>query len=177
MEECDLKVAVRRWLMYLTIPALWPRDTAWEYCCWAFSFSFTMPSYSWPSITLRRKRLYLHRSFQERLNDFQSINTPLPYVHFKFTDEGIFGNTDVELDFFWLLHAICHAACDDGDGIATGHSGVDVVAVNVPVFLKNRRYLWPLGNRGGKKVLLWQAATERSKDQTMVGGVTKIWLV
>lgn len=65
-----------------------------------------------------------------------SIKTLLLYVHFKFTDEGIFGNTDVELDFLWLVHAICHAARDDGDGIATAHSGVDVVAVNVPVLLK-----------------------------------------
>lgn len=71
-----------------------------------------------------------------RILQYRSNETPLPYVHFKFTDEGIFGNTDMELDFLWLLHAICHAARDDGDGIATGHSGVDVVAVNVPVFLK-----------------------------------------
>lgn len=42
----------------------------------------------------------------------------------------------MELYFLWLLHAICHAARDDGDGIATGHGGVDVVAVNVPVILK-----------------------------------------
>lgn len=34
-----------------------------------------------------------------RILQYRSNETPLPYVHFKFTDEGIFGNTDMELDF------------------------------------------------------------------------------
>lgn len=46
-------------LMYLMIPALWPWDTAPEYCRCAVSFSFTMPSYSWPSITLKFKKSIL----------------------------------------------------------------------------------------------------------------------
>lgn len=101
------------------------------------------------------------------------MNTPLPYVHFKFTDEGVFGNTDMELDFLWLIHAICHATRDDGDGIATRHSGVDVVAVNVPVFLKE------IGGTSDKdrKCPGWQADTEGGKDQMLVGGITTISLV
>lgn len=87
------------------------------------------------------------------------------YVHFKFSDEGIFGNADMELYFLWHLHAICHAARDDGDGIATAHGGVDVVAVNVPVILKiggmleNKKMVAWLTPRWAK-IRWWWAASQ-----------------
>lgn len=57
------------------------------------------------------------------------------YTHFKFTDEGIFGNPDVEFNLLGFIHTIYHTTCDDCDGITTGHCGVDVKAVDVPVVL------------------------------------------
>lgn len=84
------------------------------------------------------------------------------YVHFKFSDEGIFGNADMELYFLWLLHAICHAARDDGDGIATGHGGVYVVAVNVPVILKIEGMLE--NKKKGPRLLGWHQGEQRSDD-------------
>lgn len=48
-------------------------------------------------------KIILRRSFKKkmisRILQDCSINTSLLFVHFKFTDEGVFGDTDVELDF------------------------------------------------------------------------------
>lgn len=61
------------------------------------------------------------------------------HTHFEFTDEGVFWNPDMEFYFLWLVHTIGHTACDDSGGITTGHCGVDVKAVDVPVILSKYR--------------------------------------
>ena len=38
--------------------------------------------------------------------------------------------------FFGRVHTVDNAAGDDSGGIATGHSGVDVEAVDVPILLE-----------------------------------------
>ena len=59
----------------------------------------------------------------------------LRHIHSEFTDEGILGNPDMELYFLGLVHAIGHTTCNDSGGITTGHCGVDVKAVDIPVLL------------------------------------------
>lgn len=67
----------------------------------------------------------------------------LLYAHFKFTYEGIFGNPDLEFNFLWLIHTIHNATRDDSDGITTGHRGVNVETVDVPVILsKNNKHIY-----------------------------------
>lgn len=61
------------------------------------------------------------------------------HTHSEFTDEGVLGNPDVEFYFLGLVHTIGHAACDDSGCITTGHCGVDVKAVDVPVVLSKYR--------------------------------------
>lgn len=62
-------------------------------------------------------------------------NTNISHPHSEFTDEGVLWNTNVELNFLWLVHTIGHTAGDDSGGITTAHCRVDVEAVDVPVVL------------------------------------------
>ena len=135
--------------MYLTSPALCPRDTASVYCCLAFSLPFTMPSYTWPSINLKKTKgnvlficiLFSSLRFIICILWCKIISVQIPVnmfahnTHSEFADEGVLGNPDVELYFLWLVHTIGHAARDDSGCITTGHCGVDVKAVDVPVVL------------------------------------------
>lgn len=45
----------------------------------------------------------------------------------------------MEFYFFRLVHAIDHSAGDDSGGITTGHGGVDMETVDVPVLLNKHR--------------------------------------
>lgn len=54
--------------VYLTIPALWPRETARLYCFWASSFCLTIPSYGCPSMVLQEHAGKRQMTTQENNN-------------------------------------------------------------------------------------------------------------
>ena len=88
---------VIHWSVYLTRPALWPRDTASEYCCWACSLVFTTPSYTWPSINLKKT--------EEKSVYTQILEQPMMYL----VDVSVFNSLCVDhfCFFCFLLLFVC----------------------------------------------------------------------
>ena len=87
--------------------------------------------------TRRKKKVWSVMRLLSKLHEIFCCHTvSRGNPHSEFADECILRDPDLEMYFFGSVHAVDNTAGDDSGGIAIGHSGVDVEAVDVPILLE-----------------------------------------
>ena len=144
------------WSTHLTSPAVCPEETAFSYCFLAFSFSFTSPMYTWPSISLRGTKMQnivmqlqettltvLLRKIWQRKQGLTLSHTNSHDAsgnveirvetdwHAEVADEGGLGQLYFEEDFLRFVRFVQSLGGHDGVGETRRHGAVHRHAVHL----------------------------------------------